>query len=155
MKLIPYEKFQIDSGLSAADVLQRIKQHTGERTLFSFQSSHEFSGHVSEREFEITKNISYRNSFLPVIEGKVEQTSTGARVTISMRLHLAVICFMFVWFSGVSIGCIAVLAHLDRFSMPMLIPFGMLIFGIVLVSGGFWFEASKQKIRLIELLSKN
>ena len=104
MKLIPYEKFQIDSGLSAADVLQRIKQHTGERTLFSFQSSHEFSGHVSEREFEITKNISYRNSFLPVIEGKVEQTSTGARVTISMRLHLAVICFMFVWFSGVSIG---------------------------------------------------
>lgn len=155
MKIIPYEKFQIDSDLSATEVLQRIKQHTGEKKLFNFRSPHEFSGYVNEREFEITKNISYRNSFLPVIEGKIEQISTGARVTISMRLHLAVICFMFIWFSGVSIGCIAVLAHLDRFSMPMLIPFGMLIFGVALVSGGFWFEASKQKVRLIELLSKN
>lgn len=155
MKLIPYEKFQIDSGLSAAEVLQRIKQRTGEKKLFNFRSSLEFSGHVNEREFEITKNISYQNSFLPVIEGKIEQISTGARVTISMRLHLAVICFMFIWFSGVSIACIEVLVHLDRFSMPMLIPFGMLIFGVLIVSGGFWFEASKQKLRLIELLSKN
>jgi hypothetical protein len=155
MKIIPYEKFQIDSVLSAAEVLQQIEHRTGEKKLFSFRPSHEFSGHVNEREFEITKNISYRNSFLPVIEGDVEQLSTGARVTILMRLHFAVICFMIIWFTGVSIGCVAVLTHLDRFSMPMLIPFGMLIFGVLIVSGGFWFEASKQKLRLIELLSKN
>lgn len=95
MKLIPYEKFQIDSGLSVAEVLQRIKQHTGEKKIFNFRSSYEFSGHVNERGFKITKNISYNNSFLPVIEGTVEQVSTGACVTISMRLYLVVICFMF------------------------------------------------------------
>lgn len=154
MKLIPYEKFQIDSSLSAAEVLQRIKQCTGERKLFNFNSSHEFSGHVKEQEFEITRNISYQNSFLPVVEGKVKQTSTGAQVTVSMRLHLAVMFFMAIWFSGVSIGCIAVLARLDKFSMLKLLPFGMLFLGIALVLGGFWFEASKQKRRLIELLSK-
>ena len=155
MKIIPYEKFKIESNLSVAEVLWRIKQRTGKKEFFNFSPSHPFSGHVNEREFEITKNISYRNSFLPVIEGKVEQISTGTRVTISMRLHFAVMCFMFIWFSGVSVGCIAVLTHLDRFSMPMLIPFGMLVFGVALVSGGFWFEASKQKAMLIELITKN
>jgi hypothetical protein len=95
------------------------------------------------------------NSFLPVIEGKVEQISTGTRVTISMRPHFAAMCFMFIWFSAVSVGCIAALTHLDRFSMSVLIPFGMLVFGAVLISGGFWFEASKQKIMLIELITKN
>jgi hypothetical protein len=39
--------------------------------------------------------------------------------------------------------------------MSVLIPFGMLVFGAVLISGGFWFEASKQKIMLIELITKN
>jgi hypothetical protein len=155
MKLIPYEKFQINTDLSSVELVKRIKTFTGEKTFFNFNPSHEFSGHVNEYEFEITKNISYRNSFLPIIEGKIEQKTTGTQVTISMRLHLFVMCFMFVWFSGVGIGCITLFAKVDEFSLPMLIPFGMLIFGVALVSGGFWFEASKQKRRLIELLSKN
>ncbi len=154
MKIIPYEKFQIESSLSVAEVLRRIARRTEKKQLFNFSSSLPFSGDVTDRGFEITKNISYRNSFLPVIEGKVEQTKSGSRVTIAMRLHFAVMCFMFIWFSAVSVGCIAVLAHLDRFSMPMLIPFGMLIFGVALVSGGFWFEASKQKVMLIELITQ-
>jgi len=155
MKLIPYEKFQINTDLSSVELVKRIKTFTGEKSFFNFSPSHEFSGHVNEYEFEITKNISYRNSFLPIIEGNIEQKITGTQIIISMRLHLLVMFFMFVWFSGVSIGCITVLAKVDEFSLPMLIPFGMLIFGVALVSGGFWFEASKQKRRLIELLSKN
>ncbi|NCP64797.1 MAG: hypothetical protein GW763_17870 [Paraglaciecola sp.] len=155
MKLIPYEKFQIDTGLSSAELVQRISSITGENKFFNFSPSHEFSGQVTENEFEIVKNISYRNSFLPIIEGKIEPKSTGALVTISMRLHLLVMCFMSVWFSGVGIGCLLVMSKMHEFSWPMLIPFGMLFFGVVLVSGGFWFEASKQKRRLIELLSNN
>lgn len=154
MKLIPYEKFQIDTGLSSVEVAQLIRTVTGEKKLFDLNHSHEFSGYVKESEFEITKNISYRNSFLPIIEGKIEQKGTGTQVTISMRLHFFVICFMFIWFSGVGIGCITVISNMENFSPPMLIPFGMLIFGISLVSGGFWYEASKQKKRLVELLSK-
>ncbi|QTL34361.1 MULTISPECIES: hypothetical protein [Pseudoalteromonas] len=154
MKLIPYEKFQIDTGLSSEELVQRIRAFTGEKKLFSFSPTHEFSGHVNEYEFEITKNITYQNSFNPVIEGKIEQKSVGAQVTISMRLNLPTMIFMFIWFLVVGIGCMAFLSNMNEFSLQMLIPFGMLIFGVALVSGGFWFEASKQKRRLIELLSK-
>lgn len=62
---------------------------------------------------------------------------------------------MFIWFLGAIIGCIEVLTHLDKFSISTLMPFGLLIFGVALVLGGFWFEASKQKLRFIELLSEN
>jgi hypothetical protein len=154
MKLIPYEKFQIDTGLSSAELVQRIRSITGEKKLFNFSPLHEFSGHVNENGFEIVKNITYRNSFLPIIEGKIEPKSTGAKVTISMRLHLLVMCFMAIWFSGVGIGCLLVMSKMEEFSWPMLSPFGMLFFGVALVSGGFWFEASKQKVRLKEILKK-
>lgn len=155
MKLIPYYRFQIDTPFSPAELAQRIKTVTGEKHWFDFSPSHEFTGQVNEHEFEITKNISYRNSFLPIIVGHIEQTASGSTAFILMRLHVFVMCFMLVWLSGVSMGCLLVLANLDEFSLHMLIPFAMLIFGVALVSGGFWFEASKQKRRLIELLSQN
>lgn len=155
MKLIPYEKFEINSDLSSVEVVQRIENCTGKKKFFNFSHTHEFSGHVNENAFEITKNISYRNSFLPVIVGKIKQTDLGTKITITMRLHPVVICFMLIWFTGVGIGCIAIFLIMDEFSLPMLIPFGMLIFGIALVSAGFGIEAAKQKERLIELLSKH
>lgn len=153
MKLFPYDKFKINSPQSPTEVLLRIEECTGEKKLFNFDTTKEFSGLVTENGFEITKNISYRNSFLPVIEGKIEPSAVGSSVTVSMRLNALVLCFMLLWFSGVGMGCIAALSKLDNFAASKLIPFGMLAFGIALMSGGFWFEASKQKVRLIELIS--
>lgn len=155
MKIVPYEKFQIDTDLSSIEVAQRIRTVTGKIKLFSLTPEYEFRGRVSDSEFKIIKNILYRNSFLPIVKGKIEQKGTGTSVTISMRLHLLVMCFLSIWFSGVGLGCIVVISDLNAFTLPMLTPFGLLIFGVVLVSGSFWYEASKQKRRLIELLSKN
>ena len=155
MKLIPYNRFYIDSEKLPDEVLQRINDNTSKKKLFSFSPTKEFSGTVSNDGFQIQKNISYRNSFIPVIEGIVESSESGTIIDIKMRLNTIVFCFMCIWFVGVGIGCIAVLSNIDSFSFHALIPFGMLIFGLALVNGGFWVEASKQKIKLIELLKKN
>ncbi|BAJ01649.1 hypothetical protein SVI_1678 [Shewanella violacea DSS12] len=132
-----------------------ISENIGPRNLFSLVSAREYNGSVTKNGFLISKNIYYRNSFLPLIEGKVKPSINGSHIIVTMRLHALVLCFMFVWFCGVGIGCVAVLSHLDNFSFPLLIPFIMLFSGIIIVSGGFWFEASKQKTKLVELLTKN
>lgn len=152
MKLIPHDKFIIETFSAPEDVLQRINENTEPKKLFSLSSSKYFNGSVSGSGFEVSKNISYRNSFLPVVEGNVETSEKGSNVKITMRLNSFVFFFMCIWFFFVGIGCVAVVSNLDGFSMHALIPFGMLVFGIVLVSGGFWFEASKQKVKLIELI---
>lgn len=72
-----------------------------------------------------------------------------------MTMFVWVIVFMCVWFGGVAIGTLAVIDSyisgqtvLDWFA---LIPFGMLVFGVALVAGGFWFEALKQKPMLEDI----
>lgn len=150
MKLIPYDKFKIKTALSPTEVAQRVRSCTGEKKVFSFDPSHEFGGYVHEKGFEITKNISYRNSFLPVIEGRIEQARKGSLVTIAMRLHFLTMLIMVMLFSCVGFVGIAMLTNMDDFSLPVLIPFGVLLFLVVLA--GFWSEAPKQKRRLIALL---
>ncbi|WP_255439063.1 hypothetical protein [Aestuariibacter sp. GS-14] len=155
MKLIPYDQFYVDSAQSVTDVMYRIQSVTGESTFFRNHSACEFTGYINGNEFQITKSIDYQNAFLPVIEGQVQQHNDGVRVAITMRLRMFAIGFMSVWILGLGIGCIAMLFNLDNFSWPMIMPFIMLVFGVAMMSGGFWFEASKQKARLVELLNQD
>lgn len=153
MKLMPYDKFQINSKLSPIEIIQRIRDCTGDDEFFSLHQTHEFSGQVNDNDFKIMKNISYRNSFQPIIEGKIEQTSMGTQVTISMRLHLFVMLFMVIYLVLAGIFGISSLINATVFSWSIFSHFGLLIAGGALASGGFWFEAYRQKRRLIALLS--
>ena len=62
---------------------------------------------------------------------------------------------MCVWFGGVGLGIIAVLAGFTsgqtKADPMLLIPFAMLMFGWALAAGGFWFEANKTKPILVEM----
>lgn len=67
--------------------------------------------------------------------------------------------FMILWLGGVSIACLAVLYNIifgeglnSETGIFMLIPFFMLIIGIVMVSFGFKFESRKSIIELEEIL---
>lgn len=71
-----------------------------------------------------------------------------------MRIHTSVIVFVIIWFVGVGIGSLAVLASLlsdQSFEPTALIPFGMLIFGYALVTGAFKYESIKSKKFLASL----
>jgi len=71
-----------------------------------------------------------------------------------MRLHAFVIVFMFIFFGGTGIGCLAVLPIMfiiPDFEPFTLAPFGMLIFGYAIATGGFKYESIKSKKYLAQL----
>ena len=65
---------------------------------------------------------------------------------------------MFIWLSGVSIGVLTFLAAALSGKMTplpaLLVPLGMLVFGIALTSGGFWWEAKKTKPIIVRMFNK-
>src|SRR5207248_141730 len=116
-----------------------------------------FQGTFTPQGFKITRIIHHRNSFLPVILGEIVRGPLVTTVHVKMRLHRFVAGFTAFWFVGVLCGIGAVLAtifsHRPQLSPMLLIPVGMLVFGTVLVSASFWFEAKKQKPLLIQMFN--
>lgn len=99
-----------------------------------------FLGTVECRSFRIRRDIQYRNSFLPLIRGKIISTPTGSRVNVLMFMHPFSMIFMLVWFGFLVSAQWRVLdTNIARSDVPL----GMIIFGLVLSLGGFYFEALK------------
>ncbi len=155
MKLLPYDKFEIQTSLTLEETITALKaQVEPKKWMRWFSRDHAiFEGDISRDGFKIVRIIHYRNSFMPVIRGTFKQSQNGINVMIRMGLHPFVMAFMCVWFGSVFFGLLAAGAGLDSnklsLSIPLLI---MLIFGWVMVYGGFWFEARKAKPQLLSIL---
>ena len=158
MKLWPSDSFEIHTNLSRQETIEKVASFVEPKKWFRFfHEGKPFQGKCSQEGFRITRIIRYRNSFLPIINGNYLNGSNGTTIQIKMVLHPIVIAFMCIWFGGVIIGAVSISYSLVirkcSFQLPMFIPFAMLLFGIALVSGSFWFEAKKQK-PLLESLFK-
>ena len=71
-------------------------------------------------------------------------------------MHIFVYIFMTIWCGGVGLGFIAILIssiNENKFEPAIFIPFGMLIFGYLLTTGGFKYESSKSKMDLEKILN--
>jgi hypothetical protein len=161
MKIKPWpsETFVIHTSLSVASAARRLAEQTEPKKWFRFSNKKPFQGEVAETGFRIERIIGYRNSFLPVVQGTFKFQGDGTVIEIRMRLNLFVAVFMCIWFGFVVLGIGAITTELisgrTKMDRTMAIPFGMLIFGWALVSGGFWFEARKQKKILIAMFEEN
>ena len=158
MKIWPSDRFEIKTQMSLETAVATIKSSIEPKKFFRFSSGNAaFQGEVSYDGFKITRIIHYRNSFLPVVSGKFLPGNSGVRVVVHLGLHRLVSAFTCLWFGGVGFSIIRSVAELlseqTPASLMLFIPFGMMIFGCALVSGGFWFEAKKQKSMLIKLLN--
>ncbi len=157
MKIYPQDKFEIDSTLSASEIYSALDAVVEPPKWFRWRSANgkKYRGEFSFTNFRIWRIISYRNSFLPIIEGQIEPSPSGSRIAITMRLHRLVAAFMLFWLGGVSIGLVSffVAAMKGRVEpLPtFLVPLGMLLFGIAMTSGAFWWEVRKTKPALMEL----
>jgi len=151
MKYFPSDSFEIESPFPSGEVIDRLSRNIESKKFFRFFGKHVyFQGYINTNEFEVTKIIHYRNSFLPVIKGEVADHDSGTTVTITMRLHPLVLAFMCAWFglAGLFLLGFAIAASFGAIGVLI-----MLLFGWALATGGFWFEAGKQKKFLISLLS--
>ena len=148
MNIFPYYSFAISTQLSKHACLTVIKQETEPYKWFRLETNHKlFQGDIQHETFKIVRIIHYRNSFMPVIHGSFLPQINGSRINIKMKMHPLIFGFLCVWFGGVGIGCIVsayiILQDLTRISLPLFIPWIMLLFGIALINGCFWFEVNK------------
>ena len=147
--LLPYQKLVIEVPYSREELTRRLGKEVTSRTRRwgSFEKRTElFEGVVSDEGFQISRIIDYRNSFLPVIEGRFYPHAKGVRVEITMRLHVAVLIFSIVWLGMVGIVLGGAATHFlatRKIDAVALTPFGMLLFFYLMVTIGFGVEAKK------------
>ncbi len=98
--------------------------------------------------------IGYRNSFLPMVNGRVRSDGTGAVLEATLALHPVVLGLMVFWLGAVllvALGLMMTLLSQSKNPAAALFPTGMFLFGYLLMQGGFSFESAKTK-RFLEAL---
>ena len=114
------------------------------------KASPPFIGTIEADSFRIRRDIRYRNSFLPLIRGRVTSTPTGAQIHVTMSLHPAVVVFLLVWVGVLRIPLEAIVrAPSVQDGWAHFVPVGLLLMGLGLVCGGFFPEALKAR-RILE-----
>lgn len=155
MKWVPQHRFEIQSPLAPKAALDALKAHVEERAMFrvgmwpSSKNDTRFQGEITADGFSISRIIGYRNSFLPVVTGKVHGGGSRSTIAVDMKLHsiavLLLIAIMIPFLLAVSVLAFAP----DAMGMLSLLLLPALAYGGVL--WGFWFEAEKQERVLREI----
>jgi hypothetical protein len=157
MAFVPYEQMTIETAQPPATVATKMAGHIEPRRWIRipFSQKYEtFEGTVGEDGFEINRIINYRNSFLPQIKGRFESLRPGTRIIITMKLHPLVLAFMIVWCGGTSFAAIVSLPSFVATGDDLLkfIPLAMFVFGYLLCTLAFKWEARKARHYLSRIL---
>jgi hypothetical protein len=156
MPLLPYDTLLIDSPLPVDEARARLEQATGPRRWARYGPPPQpFQGEVTADEVRIERAITYQNSFLPRIRGRLEPRADGSRLQATLSPHPLAAAFMAVWFAGVLlIGVPSTVAGLlaGESGLAVWITPLMLAFGWILCSGIFTIEAHIARGRLAGLL---
>src|SRR4051812_2739104 len=162
MRFLPYENFFLLTKLSPTQVESKLTDNTIIRPINVFRirsnTKKAYEGSVSQSHFEVASNISYRNSFLPIIHGKILPQGSGSRIHIRIQMNLFITGFMVFYLGYISylgIGFIKRMVEEDKF-YPGII--GIIIFfalGYGLMLTFFKLESKKSKKFFAELFQAN
>jgi len=132
--ILPFENILYKSSLSQDEAYNRLTDIINTEYTYT-------GGWINNTTFKISRNISCRNSFLPEIKGEFCKDTEETLIRVRMRLHLVVQIISGFWLIFVFFFCIIVLT--SEFQKETLIPFAMLLFGIVMIIGSFKSESRK------------
>jgi hypothetical protein len=166
-KYLPFENHLFTTTLSTLEVLHRIKENIEPNQGFILASSKRryskpYTGQINGLTFSMTRNINYRNSFIPVITGQLITYSNQTEVKVKMRLNTFVLVFITFWLGTVGLVCLGeIITGLLRFkqilftgfSPALIMPFIMFTFGYLLVILAFKAESKKSMKFLEELFN--
>jgi len=157
MKFFPWYHYDIQTSLNREKVVELLGLEVEPRKWLRISRRHKrFEREVTWEGFKIMRIIHYRNSFLPIVHGRFEQGDRGIDIKVRMRLHPFAMAFMCFWFGSLGFGiCMTgagIICGKTKLSPFLRIPFGMILFGWLLVSGGFWFEAKKATVLLNDIM---
>lgn len=143
-------KFTIETKLSKDEILKIIEQNTSDfrTSILNPNNGEYFNGKIFENSFRIRRNIHYRNTGLPEVNGKIEETENGSKVHIKIAQPLVIRFIKWFWFIAVGSICINEALKEKRLSFIPFLAVGVLVF-IVPEK----IEAALAKSKLEELLS--
>ncbi len=143
---IPYEKVMIQSKLEPAQIITRLKTATSGFSWFKFPPKEkDFVGTVSSDGFRISRNIRNRNSYLPLLIGKIHANSKGAegsQVVVIMSLHPVVIFLMLALFLYVFLTAAINAGDIE---VKIFVCSGVVIFHLAMYLIGFRPEVPRAK----------
>ena len=158
MVILPSLDETILSKKSIEDICEALGAVTVPRKEHRFGDSRgEFIGEVDTAGFKIVKNISYRDSFCPIITGSIRTEGRISIITIKMRMHWFVSIFTIIWFGIVTLFMLMGLfmVIVDRNDFILLCGAGgMMLIGQILVRSGFYIPAKKALKRMKELFGE-
>jgi len=154
---LPWRRYEIMTHLTPAEITAVMQRVTRPNRWREPQTPQEFSGTVTADGFIVSRRVLSRNSFVPVIRGRLEWAPGRTRIRITMRLNLSVLVFWILWLMSVASGLLTVLIHAGdahwNLSRGLVLLVGMLVFGYLLCTVSFDGEARWAKGRLDDLLS--
>jgi len=117
----------------------------------------EFEGWIEENRFQFRRMISYRNPFVPVVQGLIEPCDNGSVIRLTMRLTWPTLIFYGAWMlASVFFGCaylVTVLAT-ERFSwLAIAVSIAFPVFGYLVGAPAFWLEVMRSKQMLSQALT--
>jgi hypothetical protein len=158
-KLLPFERITVESRRSPEELVAVLAQITRpeptlEIRLIRPKETATFVGEVSAAGLCVRLATGHRNSFAPIVVGKIVKASSGARIEGVLRLHVAVLVFLGAWvslvtpFALVSIGQLLRDGTLGGLSwLPLAMLGGMYAMCMI----GYAMEAGRTKQLLREL----
>lgn len=159
-KYLPIESYTLVTKLPVEEVLKRLADNIEPEkiirfSLFNKATGKPYEGQMVGRTFKITRIIDYRNSFLPVITGRISSFLGETEIKVKMRLSPFIFVFMSFWLGTVVFFGLQIiytqLFELRQFSSVILAPLGMFLFGYLLTILPFKAESKKSKAFLATL----
>ena len=78
-----------------ASVLQMDKKEYNPKT--TEEDEIEFNGWFSDYNFRISKRIAHPDNFLPIVDGRIEPTSSGSILFVNFKLFFSSLLMVMVW----------------------------------------------------------
>ena len=116
LKYFFYNQVTITSDKSPEIIVSLLKKHMDDKTSF-------FEGHITNYNFKIYRRYGKyeRNSFVPILKGRILQDHDQSKICIVVHLHYLVAIFMFMWTIGISMGVYnGIVIHHNFFSLLFL-----------------------------------
>src|SRR5215470_6947857 len=158
---MPISSFQVDVNAPPTVVVERLRAVVGRPPFLSVSvpwwgsdtANPPFVGKVRDNSFTIQRDIRGRNSFLPVLRGRILATPRGTRVEGTMTISLFAAIFV--------IACFGVIARIMLASNPVMprsladpagffVGLAFMIVVVAVVAWHFFPEATKAR----ELLTR-
>jgi hypothetical protein len=98
MFLIPYREISIRSSRSPELIASQLRERTASRYVWSPYGKFDFVGSISSSGFRLSPVVKGRNSYLPVLRGRICRSYAGTEIKIAEGLQPVVVVSMLVVF---------------------------------------------------------